>query len=124
MQRGKGCHCCFPPSFKQIQGGNPMIDMGFRLDGNIGGIDYHVTYFRLLGLIHFKNLSVPTNINNDSGNGKKICCAKPTIRKKNTVNIEGVNGEKVSFDILDPNYLDMQNGHKFITGVVYEKRGQ
>lgn len=101
-----------------------MINTGFKLDNSIGEMDFYGTSFRLLGLVHSKNLNNSPNINSGSSSDKKIRCAKPTIRKKNTVKIVGKNGEKVSFDILDPNYLDMQNGHKFITGVVCEKRGQ
>jgi hypothetical protein len=98
--------------------------MEFKLDEYMNEVNFYGTFFRLLGFTHNKFLSNPENINRKSCVVKKNRCAKPTIRKKDTVNIVGENGEKVSFDILDPNYLDMQNGHKFITGVVYEKRGQ
>jgi len=52
----------------------------------------------------------------------KVRCAKPTIRKKNTVNILSKDGIEINLDIFDLNCLDMQNGHTFITGIVREKK--
>jgi hypothetical protein len=50
----------------------------------------------------------------------KVRCAKPTIRKKNTVNILSTEGKEINLDIFDLKYLDMQNGNKFIRGKVQE----
>jgi len=98
-----------------------MINTDFKLDGSISEMDFYGTFFRLLRFAHNKNLKSSSNINGGSNSGKKIRCAKPTIRRKNTVEILSKNGKKISLDILDLTYLDMQNGHKFITGKVSEK---
>jgi hypothetical protein len=60
--------------------------------------------------------------NKSKGESAGERCAKPTIRKKNTVNIEGANGAIIQFDIFDYHFLNMQNGHVFITGKACEKR--
>jgi hypothetical protein len=52
----------------------------------------------------------------------KVRCAKPTIRKKNTINILSKDGIAISLDIFDLNCLNMQNGHTFITGKVREQK--
>jgi len=65
-------------------------------------------------IIIFNSTSDKSSRKNGGGN--------PIIKKRKTVQIVGENGAEVNLEMLDLVYMDMHNGHKFITGKVHEKR--
>jgi hypothetical protein len=97
------------------------MNIRFRLDGFTDMMKPYIELYGILGMLHYKSFSISTNEDGSSTREYEIRCAKPTIRKMKRVKIVDTNGKEIDLEVWDAFFLDMGNGHKFITGKVHEQ---